>query len=266
MDIIELRKLPHLSVSSINTYIDCGLLYKFSKVENLRPDFISDNLVFGSCIHRILAEFNQEKMIGNILTADDIEDLFSQDWNKSAKDNDELQYSQGQSYRTLLNQGIKLLKEFIKSMPENDATILAIEEPFVFNIDGLDVPLIGVMDLVEEHDDGTLTITDYKTSKRAMSINEVDSNFQLTVYYTAAKANGYANRDVNLKFDCLIKTKIPRFEQIYTYRSHIHSVKAIKKIKLVWDGIQKGIFIPNDTSWRCKGCQYQSYCNDWFLN
>jgi putative RecB family exonuclease len=99
-----------------------------------------------------------------------------------------------------------------------------------------------------------------------MAISEVDSNFQLTVYYTAAKANGYADREINLKFDCLIKTRTPKFEQIYTERSSDHSAKAIKKIKLVWDGIQKGVFIPNDTSWRCHGCSYKSYCDEWFQN
>jgi putative RecB family exonuclease len=241
-------------------------MYKFSRIDNLRPDFLSDNLIFGSCIHRILAEFNQEKMMGNILSSDEIENMFKTDWEKSAKDNLDIQYSKGNTYRTLLNQGVKMLQEFMKRVPENDATIIAIEEPFIMRIEGLDIPLIGIMDLVEEDEDGTLTITDYKTSKRSMAISEVDSNFQLTVYYTAAKANGYADREINLKFDCLIKTRTPKFEQIYTERSSDHSAKAIKKIKLVWDGIQKGVFIPNDTSWRCHGCSYKSYCDEWFQN
>jgi len=266
MDITQLRKQPHLSVSSVNSYIDCGLQYKFSKIEKLKPDFVSDNLVFGSSIHRILAEFNQEKMMGTILSSDELEQMFRKDWKKSAKDNDDIHYSKGKSYRILLNQGVKLLKEFIKSVPEDYNTIVAIEEPFEFNIDGLSIPLIGVMDLVEEDPDGSLIITDYKTSKRALSLNEVDNNFQLTIYYTAAKMNGYANREVNLKFDCLIKTQKPKFEQIYTYRSYDQTVRALKKIKHVWQGIQKGIFIPNDGSWRCSGCSYKSYCDDWFKN
>jgi len=264
MEIRELRKQPHLSVSSVNTYIDCGLQYKFSRIDKLKSDFLSDNLVFGSCIHRILAEYNQERLIGNILSPDDLEQLFRKDWGKSAKDNTDIQYSKGKSYRTLMNQGIKLLKEFINSAPENESTILAIEEPFEFHIDGMDIPFIGVMDLVEEDCDGSLIITDYKTSKRSMAIREVDSNFQLTVYYTAAKANGYAKRDISLKFDCLIKTQKPKFEQIFTYRSHEHSVRALKKIRKVWDGIEKGIFIPNDNSWRCSCCEYKSHCNEWF--
>lgn len=204
--------------------------------------------------------------MGTILSSNEIEDMFKTDWEKSAKDNPDIQYSKDKSYRVLLNQGIKILQEFMKSVPENDATIVAIEEPFVFHIDGLDIPLIGVMDLVEEDEDGSLTITDYKTSKKSMAIKDVDSSFQLTVYYTAAKANGYADREINLKFDCLIKTQKPKFEQIYTERSSAHSAKAIKKIKQVWDGIQKGVFIPNDTSWRCWGCSYKSYCDEWFRN
>lgn len=264
MEIKELRQKPHLSVSSVNSYIDCGLQYRFSRIDKLKPDFLSDNLVFGSCIHRILAEYNQERLIGNILTADDLENLFKKDWEKSAKDNPDIHYSKGKSYRALMTQGVKLLKEFVSTAPENENTVLAIEEPFAMFIDGMDVPFIGVMDLVEEEADGSLIITDYKTSKRAMSLNEVDSNFQLTVYYTAAKMNGYAKRDISLKFDCLIKTQKPRFEQIFTYRSREHSVRALKKIKKVWDGIQKGIFIPNDNSWRCSLCEYKSYCNEWF--
>ena len=266
MNITELRRQPHLSVSSVNSYIDCGLQYKFSKIEKLKPDFLSDNLIFGSSIHRILAEFNQEKMIGNVLSSDELETMFKKDWERSAKDKDDIQYSKGKSYRVLLNQGVKLLTEFRKSVPEDDNIILAIEEPFEFYIEGLDIPLIGVMDLVEEDPDGSLIITDYKTSKRAMAISEVDKNFQLTVYYTAAKMNGYADRDINLKFDCLIKTQKPKFEQIYTCRSYDHTARAVKKIKHVYDGILKEVFVPNDNSWRCSGCSYKSHCDDWFKN
>lgn len=264
MDIAQLRKKPHLSVSSINTYMDCGLLYKFSRVDKVKPDFVSDNLVFGSSIHRMTAEFNQEKMIGNILSSDDLADLFKKDWEKSAKDNPAISYGKKNSYHALLDQGIKLLTEFINNVPETDNTILAIEEPFEFYIKGLDIPLIGIIDLVEEDPYRSLIITDYKTSKKALSQNEVDQSFQLTIYYIAAKKNGYAHRDINLKFDCLIKTQTPKFEQIYTCRSNDQTVRALKKIKYVWDGIQKGVFIPNDGSWKCAGCNYKSYCDEWF--
>ena len=62
MDIMELKKEPHLSASSINDYIDCGLLHKFGRIDRVPPEFIADALEFGATIHRVLAEFYQERM------------------------------------------------------------------------------------------------------------------------------------------------------------------------------------------------------------
>jgi len=144
--------------------------------------------------------------------------------------------------------------------------VLALEEPFELQLDGIDIPIIGVMDMVEEDESGTIIITDHKTAARAYSTEEVDKNFQLTVYHMAARKNGYAGRDIVMKFDCLIKTKTPRFDQVYTVRSEESEHRAVKKIQSVWEGISKGLFIPNDNSWRCSTCSYISHCEQWHAN
>jgi putative RecB family exonuclease len=79
-----------------------------------------------------------------------------------------------------------------------------------------------------------------------------------------ARANGFNDREVLLRFDCLIKTKIPKFEQYYSTRSSIEEMKALRKILAVYDGIQKGVYIPNDLSWKCGGCAYKKACEAWF--
>jgi putative RecB family exonuclease len=48
-------------------------------------------------------------------------------------------------------------------------------------------------------------------------------------------------------------------------RGEIDERRVIKKIKQVWDGISKQVFIPNDLSWKCNYCSYKKACNDWFL-
>ena len=40
--ISEIRGQPHLSASSVNDYLDCGLLYKFSRIDKIQPEFRSD--------------------------------------------------------------------------------------------------------------------------------------------------------------------------------------------------------------------------------
>ena len=96
-------------------------------------------------------------------------------------------------------------------------------------------------------------------------MEEVDKNPQMTIYQMAFKKNGYKGREILLKFDALIKTKTPKFEQYWTTRSEEDERRMVRKIKEVWKGIQKVVFVPNDSSWKCKGCHYQQACQDWFM-
>ena len=83
-----------------------------------------------------------------------------------------------------------------------------------------------------------------------------------TIYQIAAKNNGFGDREILLKFDTLIKTKTPRFESYWTTRSDTDERRIITKVRQVWDGISKGVFVPNDQSWRCKNCSYKKACDE----
>jgi putative RecB family exonuclease len=123
--------------------------------------------------------------------------------------------------------------------------------------------MIGVMDLVEQDSGGTIVITEYKTTSKAYSTEQVERMFQLTIYNMAAKRNGFGNCEIVLKVDSLIKTQNPRLELFYTTRSDGDEKRAIKKIQEVWRGIQNKIFIPNEESRFCSKCEYRGYCDNW---
>ncbi|MFO7745667.1 MAG: PD-(D/E)XK nuclease family protein, partial [Psychroflexus sp.] len=78
------------------------------------------------------------------------------------------------------------------------------------------------------------------------------------------KANGFEDREILLKLDCLIKTKTPKFEPYWTTRTELDERRLAKKVSQVWEGISKGVYVPNDTSWKCKGCAFKSACKAWF--
>jgi len=265
MDITELHHKPHLSASAIGTYIDCGLAYRFSKVDKIKPEFVSDALVYGTVIHHSLETFYLEKKFGKILSLKQVQEAFEEYWEMEAKDRDDIKYSEGKTYKSYLLEGKELLAAWYNKLPEDDFKIIGVEVGFAFEIEGIPVPIIGYIDLLEE-DSETLLITDFKTTGRSYSADEIDQNTQMTVYAMAMKANGYADQEVLLRLDCLIKTKTPKFKQYYTIRTEDDEKRLIKKFQKVWDGITKGVFIPNNTSWKCnKGCQYKKACNDWFL-
>lgn len=266
MDTAALRSAPHLSASSINDYLACGLLYKLGRIDRIPPEFRSDAMELGSCVHRVLEACYQEKMTGNILALKAMQALFEEHWRDAAEGRDDIRYAEGKDFDTLLLEGKELLAAWHDKRPDEGFTVLGIEEPFRFTIDEVPVPLIGFIDLIEEDASGTIVITDFKTSSRAYSIDEVDRNFQLTLYQMAMKRNGFGSREILLRFDALIKTKTPKFEQYYTTRGPEDEKRAIRKIQAVWQGISQGVFIPNDDAfnWRCKGCSYKNACDEWF--
>jgi putative RecB family exonuclease len=266
MKLHELRQKSHISYSQIETYISCGLQYKFSRIDRLPPEFTPDNLVFGSTIHKLLAQFYEAKMIGDMMALSDIHELFKKLWTEAARGRDDIRYADGKNFETLLTQGIDLLTAWYSNLDDNNNyRVLAIEEAFTFNLAEVPVPVIGAVDLVEEDEAGTIIITDHKTAARSYSANDIDRNMQMTIYQMAAKSNGFADREILLRFDCLIKTKKPKFESYYTIRTENDEKRMIKKIQQVWNGISKGVFVPNDSSYRHKNCQYRQYCDEWFL-
>ena len=220
--------------------------------------------MFGSAIHKTLESFYMEMMIGRKMLAKELHQIFEQSWKDAAEGRIDIQFSEGKNFGSYLIEGKELLTTYYNKLHEDDFKILSIEEPFSFTIDGLDVPIIGVTDLVQEDESGTILISDWKTSKRSYTDFEISQNLQLTLYFMALRANGYKDRDILLRFDCLIKTKIPKRFEYYSTRTELDERRAIKKILHVWDGIKKGVFIPNDNNnWRCKYCEYKKYCDEW---
>jgi len=265
MILSELRQSPHLSASSIGDYVECGLLYKFGRIDRLIMDFKADAMIFGSVIHLVLGEYYEAKMIGDRMSLKDIHNSFEEHWRKAAEGNTDIKYTKGKDFETLMMGGKDLLMAWYMTLPEDNFKVLAVEEAFSFNLPDLPVPIIGAADLIEEDESGTIIITDFKTSARAYSVSEVDQNQQMTTYQLGAKASGYDDREILLRLDCLIKTQKPKLKQYYTIRTEIDEIRLIKKIHQVWEGISKGVFVPNDTSWKCKNCSYKTACDEWFL-
>jgi len=265
MVLSELRQMPHLSISAINSWIDCGLMYKFSKIDKIPIEFKADSLELGTVIHLVLGEYYEAKMIEERMSLKDVHNSFEEHWHRVAEGRTDIKYAKGKDFETLLMEGKDLLTAWYMKLKDDNFNVLGIEEAFSFNLPGLPVPIIGAMDLIEEDEAGTIIITDFKTSGKAYSVSEIDQNQQMTTYQLGAKANGYADREILLRIDCLIKTIKPKFQQYYTVRTELDEKRLIRKIKQVWDGISKGVFVPNDTSWKCKNCSYKTACDEWFL-
>ena len=95
MELKELRKEAHLSASSIGDYMTCGFLYKLGRIDRFPPEFRSDAMELGSCIHLALADFHKQKMDGKIMTAKELHERFERYWKAAAEGQENIQYCRG---------------------------------------------------------------------------------------------------------------------------------------------------------------------------
>jgi CRISPR/Cas system-associated exonuclease Cas4 (RecB family) len=265
MDIIEMRKQPHLSFSAINEYLMCGLKYKFGRVDKIQPMFTPDVLIFGKCIHQVCENYNYECLMGDIPPLPTLVSVFETCWDKAVESEDTIKYSRGKDYHTLRKDGAAITRKFYENRIADDHQIIGIEEPFSLEIEGLPYPFIGVIDLIEMDNNGDLVVTEYKTAARAYTKAQADENMQLTLYQLAMRQNGYSEIDIRLKFDVMVKTREPKFQRCPTVRTDEDIQRFLKIVNLAYSGISRGTFLPTTTGWMCENCQYKTHCQEFLL-
>jgi len=222
-------------------------------------------LVFGNAVHRTLDHFYRTKLDGTRLSVDEMQSLFERTWLECVDACTVVKYGDNRSPTTMIECGKALIATYLREVPDTAFTVLATEQPFVLELDNLPVPVIGIIDLVEEDEKGTVIITEFKTSARKLSHDDVMRHMQLTLYGLAARLNGFKDREIILRIDCLLKTKKPRLEQFYAMRTEEDEQRLIRLLSEVWQSLSQGIFIPNITSWKCPLCEYKTHCDSYLI-
>jgi len=233
---------PHLSYSRIDRYLRCPEQYRLYYIENLRQRFPSASLWFGQLQHQALASLLKKRI--------DPVQLFLARWEQAKQL--ELTYKKGQSWESLRDRGQLLLEKFVTEQLPKIGEVKAVEQDFRLNITGLDLPFIGIIDLVNEVD-GLTSVADFKTTSTAYSGYEAIMSDQLTAYQLAVPN---AQR---LALCLLVKTKEPRIEWHFTFREGPKLVEYLSKVKLVAREIQAGHFYKRPGKW-CSWCDYLPVC------
>lgn len=271
--LVSHRSTPHLSASSLRSYIDCSLEYKFSRLDKLQPAFVSSSLLLGSAVHGTVEQCNIIRSEGFYMEQEEALDDFCKRFSHMVKETEAkgipVKWKEKESFDSAMEQGQSLVRLYAEAADlervESDAIILATELPFAISLPGVPVPIIGAMDVVQEEKDGSLTIVEVKTTAKSYTTSDIDMTDQLTCYQMALREIGYAGRDVNLRLDTLVKTKVPKLETHYTARTELDEARLTRKLRETWMAIEAGIFLPSDGSWKCSGCAYRKACAEWSL-
>ena len=232
-----------LSASKISLYAECPLKYKFKYIDKIEKPQETIHLDLGIAVHAALELFNKELC--------PVEDVLQEFHNSF-----ECQKDHYLHYK-LYWMGINGLIKYLENV---DYTPLETEKRFETTIEGIEV--VGIIDAVLKRK-GKIHVVDYKTSKNAYTRFQLDTSFQLALYFYAAKEMGInpeyiaywiflkdydtLNGDIKLQRKKITTTQIERMKSI---------------LRITKQGIENQIFVPYVHD-NCKWCEYKQECLEW---
>ena len=258
----ELRREAHWSYSALNTYLNvCQLQYFFRYVEQVEIERTSAYFPFGKAFHAVLTAQAWECVMGSSLTHKESVELFAEAFKIEAEATPNLLYKEGENFDSMLALADRMLDTALANWSDY-YTIKGVAQAFKIDVPGLKKPLIGEFDFIVQ-DGRDACIVDWKTSASRWPAGKADRDLQATVFsYAYEKQNGTAPL---FRFDVITKTKNPGCESHYTSRG-FHDFRRFEALaNRAQDAINKGVFLPNETSFACNECPYWNRCRQWHL-
>lgn len=244
-----------LSATRINTFLSCKQKYWFNYYDKL-PKVANPAFKLGIAVHESL------ELAGSIWKSK--EKFMKTDIKKILKKYDEISVREGMEDMEVKDEGKNLVKKRLNSFLAG-RKIIGLEIKFGFwGKDGgkdvtskLGVPLIGAIDKVEEYNDDTVLIVDYKTSKTAPTVGQMKTDIQLSLYDLVARQLFPQYKRIILSLD-LLKSNV-----LYTYRTDDQRNEFENYLKEVYDQmlVLKPEKVKATLNVFCPWCDFKDYCS-----
>ncbi len=253
-----------ISYSSLETYKNCPLKYKFQEIDKIRvPKNIE--MIFGSAIHSSLKYMFERSPL--YPTIDQIIDFFRNAWEDktSAFSMEE----DGEKIKAYYDEGILILKKFYKDNPPWNFNVVDSESRFEAEIEdekkGEKHVLAGIIDRIDkDRDDKIYEIIDYKTQKRMPSKDVIDQDLQMSIYHLGLMKRWPHLSPANIKLSFYF---LKHGEKISTSRSEEQLEKTkktiIKTINEIEERKKNNFDFPPFPSALCDWCGYRQMCPMW---
>lgn len=249
--------MNHLSASQLGMYMRCPMQWewRYQKGIKTRPGV---SLVVGSGTHTGI-EYNLKHFLEKGVQAkySDVQDVTAQDV-RDRCDNEDVEFQIDESRGDAVDSAVALSSlHYTDVAPSLYSGLTHVERSFSLELGGFPYSLDGFIDVQCGN-----KIRDTKTAGKAKRQDEADKSVQLTLYGLAALTIDKELDDVELYFDVLVKTKVPKAQILMTRRDEEDYRRLIRLCEIVAHSIENQVFMPaQPDSWVCS----ERFCGYWKL-
>ena len=256
-----LRDAPHVSISSVKTYLRCPMAYAHRYVLHTEPSHRGVALVVGRATHEAIEVYYQTiAETGEVPVLEMLTDIYTDSWNRDLESGLSVRSKDLDADKVM---GLSLVRTFHEEVPR-PSKVVAVEQAFALTLVDpesgrtLDRLLVGAIDAFIIDEEGRKVLVESKTAGRRWSRDQLDYDPQVSVYQMAVRELGIADDPV-LRFDFLLKLKKPQMESVEVTRPPHLEREALVVIGEVLRAIDAGIHYPV-RGWACAGCEYAHAC------
>jgi len=249
----------YISPSAAKSYLGCSLKFYFERVLHL-PAPTSPALHLGKAVHAALQGFHLAIWRGQDASPEAVSGFFSKAFDSLEKQEGPVKWKDDKDRAKSYEAGLRVLAAYLDSDEVLKGKPVAVEVPLTEEIEGLPVPLTGMVDLVTED----MVAVDFKSAAATPDPKQAafDHELQLVVYQLLIEqASGHTPKSLDLIF--LVKTKVPKVIRVSSQPAgKARKERAITMLRTAVEGIASERFHPQP-SIACGWCSYRNQCAKW---
>jgi len=273
LETIELRQ------STLKSWLNCPLLYKFRHIDGMEPEFRYPATLHGTALHEALKILHEFKLKGDVTA------LYSRALNQAIYGSDEshipVRWKKGmaEDVKALKRNAIEILENYRKKEYNQQVIVLFSEVEFKVKILGYE--FTGTIDQVRKNHDGSLELIDFKSGMQRPNLYAVKNDIQLTLYAYALKFGELLVDGIWVKPNMLVdsvaiyflrghesyKRKVPgkdvgdeKSDPFIRVSKSIQDLRNFRKeVRGLLSAMLKPWYYPNTAS--CAFCAYKSQCD-----
>lgn len=187
---------PSLSPSKLSTYLACPVKYLMTHVSAKGKWYVKAKSCysFGASLHRVLERFHDSADTGVETTHEALAAL-EESWLDAG-------FSSADEMADAYGEGKAIIAQYIEEhqIPRAGVNTLHVEK--LLKLDMGDFMLVGRLDRIDEHADGTIEVIDYKSGRESVTSDDVAADIAMGCYQLLLQAH-YPDRPVRATIVCL---------------------------------------------------------------
>ena len=249
----------HISPTAAKSYLGCSLRFYFERILCL-PSKTSVSLHLGKAVHAALQAFHLARWRGQDDSVEAVAAAFEESFETLEKEDGPVDYKDEKARDKARQDGLRVISAYLDSPEALKERPKAVEVMLSEKIEGLSVPLAGVVDLVRQD----LTPVDFKSAASRTDPQQAlfDHELQLVSYQLMLEeVTGETPPTLDLVF--LVKTKTPQVVRVSSPPADRHrKQRVVRMLETAVEGIAEERFHPQP-GMPCMWCQFRKDCSEW---